>query len=165
MLAGNKGNMKLVTKEWSCNFNKPCNLSIIISYRSGHYDQLCFMLIFFLLSIHPWYWYFLWRELMLNNTTIKISDKILATMTSPQGDNVGNKILCFLYVWGFFSLVLQICISRWRMGMNANWKKGIDYARYFAFIFTILDPFFALIFVPELHYLVSLAFWHLGFNQ
>lgn len=35
---------------------------------------------------------------MLNNITIKISDEILATMTSPQSDNVGNKILCFLYV-------------------------------------------------------------------
>lgn len=35
---------------------------------------------------------------MLNNITIKIPDEILPTITSPQGDNVVSKILCFFYV-------------------------------------------------------------------
>ena len=35
---------------------------------------------------------------MLNNVTIKILNEILAIITSPQGDNVVSKILCFFYV-------------------------------------------------------------------
>ena len=74
---------------------------------------------------------------MLNNITIKIPDEILPTITSPQGDNVVSKILCFFYVWGFFLfLVFQICISKWKIGMNANWKIRVGSIEHSAFIFT-----------------------------
>lgn len=118
-MAENKGNMKLVIKEWSYNFNKPCNLSLIVSYRSGHYGQLCSpLIIIFLLSIHYGHLYYIWRALVLNNITVKAPGEILATLTSPQGDMIVNKTFCLLYVWGFFSFVFQICLSKMK-----NWNE------------------------------------------
>lgn len=118
-MAENKGNMKLVIKEWNYNFNKPCNLSLIVSYRSGHYGQLCSpLIIIFLLSIHYGHLYYIWRALVLNNITVKAPGEILATLTSPQGDMIVSKTFCLLYVWGFFSFVFQICLSKMK-----NWNE------------------------------------------
>lgn len=79
----------------------------------------CFILIIFLLSIHL---YTLceghWCSIILQ----LISSKTLGTVTSFQGNYVVNKILYFLYVGGFFLCVSNF--SKWRTGMNANWKKN-----------------------------------------
>lgn len=60
----------------------------------------------------------MWWALMPNNTTIEVSGKILRTLTSPQGDNVVNKILYFLCVQGFV-----LCVSHLSIWINANWEK------------------------------------------
>lgn len=105
---------------------------------------------------------------MLNNITIKVPGETVATLTAPQCDIIVNKTFCFLFVGDFvlFSFVFQHCLSQWRTGMDADWKKGMDCADYSAFTVRFLDPFFALIFAAELDHLISLALWHfVGFNQ
>lgn len=161
MLAENKGNMKLLIKKWNYNFNKPCNLTLIVSYRCGHYGQLySILIIIFLLSIHCGYLYFIWRALMLSNITIKVSGKILATLTSPESDMIVNETFCFLCVWGFFPLYFISVYLNEELEWMLTRKNGMDCADNSAFTFTFMDPFFALIFASELCHLVSLAFRH-----
>lgn len=83
------------------------------------------------------------RSPILSNVTIIDPGEILAALTSLQGDNVVNKF-CVSSVFRDFSFVFQICLSKWRTGINAKWKKGMACASYFVFIFTLLHPFFAL---------------------